>query len=289
MSVVNMTVSDWIKVRDNPIQRDTERHAARAKHLLTPLASHAITFAAKLPNGELVKLDGHTRALLWKRNQVKHPAKVTVNVIDVDGIAEAEALYKTFDSKDALETATDKVSGGFRKLGFQPESPLLASGNITSALKIAWESVHGYAAGSRPRDVYQMVDEFSAEVLALDEMGLRKGIVTGGVLAAFFLSYRKHADKIVPFWRSLFGNSGVKINGLMDGVQALSELIVAHKGRCGGSAQRDMCARALKACESWVHDDMLASAPRPLDISKYFDEQSRAPKFRLIKKSKKAA
>ena len=70
MTVRKMTVAEWIKVEDNPIQRDTEHHAAKAKHLLTPLPSHAFVFACELPNGKLIKLDGHTRALLWQRGQV---------------------------------------------------------------------------------------------------------------------------------------------------------------------------------------------------------------------------
>ena len=70
MPTIRMSVDEWIKVKANPRQRDTEKHAAKAKHLLTPSPDHAHVSAARLPNETLVKLDGHTRALLWKRGTV---------------------------------------------------------------------------------------------------------------------------------------------------------------------------------------------------------------------------
>lgn len=289
MTTLKMCVSDWIKVRDNPIQRDTERHAQKAKHLLTPLPTHAIVFAAKLPNGDLIKLDGHTRALLWKRNQAKHPPHVDVNVIPVESIERAIELYKTFDSRDALETATDKVSGGFRQAGFKPESGLLSSGSITSALKLAWVGVHGWAMEKRARDVYAMVDEFSAEILALDELGLGKGAAPSGVIAAFILSYRKHDVAILPFWRGVFADGGTKQDGEMDAIEAVCRLMLERRGSYGGKAGTDLCARALMAVEKWLNGEMLVIAPRPVDITSYIDRPSRAPKFQLIKKAKRAA
>ncbi len=76
-TVKKMLVEDWIKVTPNPIQRDTEKHAAKAKHLLTPHPTHSVVHAAELPNGKLIKLDGHTRALIWKRKDVVPPVQVT--------------------------------------------------------------------------------------------------------------------------------------------------------------------------------------------------------------------
>ena len=143
MYLKTMSVSQWIAVPDCPIQRDTERHASKAKHLLKPLDIHAVTFAAELPDGSLVKLDGHTRALLWKRNQVRHPPEVRVNVIPVKNIAEANVLYGTLDSKDALETASDKISGGFHAIEFQPKSGLLIAGGLANALRLCWNLEQG--------------------------------------------------------------------------------------------------------------------------------------------------
>lgn len=274
MSSLKMSVADWIAVPDNPIQRDTERHASKAKHLLTPSPTHAHVSAAKLPDGTLVKLDGHTRALLWARNSVQRPPHVEVAVIPVKTIADAKNLYTHFDSKDALETATDKISGGFRDIGFEPKSGLLKSGRVGSGLRIAWIVVYGYAADKAPKNTYQMINEFAAEILALDDMELGKNTAYSGIIAAFILSYRKYDDECLPFWRAVFGNAGTKVNGQMDAVQALNERLLQCKGKYGSSAMMDLCSRALHAYEKYRDEEMLGIVPRPMNLTGYLAKKA---------------
>lgn len=284
MPLRKMKVSEWIKVKDNPIQRDTERHAAKAKHLLTPLPIHAIVYAAELPNGTLVKLDGHTRALLWKRNQVQHPPEVEVNIIRVADIEEAKRLYKTIDSRDAVETIPDKISGAFNSLNFSPESGLLKQGNIAHALRISWNIKSGYSPISSgpknklvPFELYEAVTEFSSEIFALDSFPDAHVRPTSGIVAAFILTMRKHGKNIVPFWQMVFANGGEKKNGKMDGVQALNELILGRKGRAyGGSATIEMASRAVMAAEKWLADEELSAIPRPFDLTGYIDHKKAA-------------
>ncbi len=294
-----MLSEDWIKVEDNPIQRDTERHAAKANHLRTPHPTHAFVFAAELPSGKLIKLDGHTRALLWKRKEVTAPMQVTVGIIPVKDRAEAEMLYKDFDSREALETMRDKVSGAFNRHDFAPKSGLVAAGNLTSALRIAYGVLtggtvkRGASGGSgnageasrklRKTDVYDMIDEFSYELHALDGFGLRQGFVPGGVVGAFLLSYRRYGHKITPFWQGVFANTGDKIGGNMDAIQATYELILGRRRKYGGSAAADLCARCLWAVEKWMKDEPLSSMPRPMDTLGYLVGCEKPPE-RLIKK-----
>lgn len=274
MSSVRMTVSDWIGVPDNPRQRDTERHAAKAKHLMTPAPTHSHVAAAKLPNGSLVKLDGHTRALLWERRQVARPTHVEVTVIPVKSMDEAKDLYAHYDSKDALETATDKISGGFNEISFKPESALLKSGRIGSALRLGWVVLKGWSKDTAPQNTYDMVNEFAAEILALDDMKLGKRAASTGIITAFLLSYRKYGDECVEFWRAVFADVGTKANGTMDAIQALNELILQRKGCHGQSAALDLCARALHAYEKYRNNEMLGIVPRPLNLSAYLAKGS---------------
>lgn len=290
MTYRKMLVEDWIKVEDNPIQRDTEKHAVRAKHLLTPHPSHSYVFAAELPSGKLIKLDGHTRALMWRRKDVAAPMQVFVAVIPCKDKAEAEQMYKDFDSKDALETTKDKVYGAFNRHNFEPISGLLQTGSITAALRIAW-GVHGGGTVSRgsagsqigKSDIYTMIDEFSYELHALDGFKLQQGAVPSAVVAAFVLSYRRYGHKLTPFWRGVFGNTGTKLGAEMDGVQAIHELILKRRGSYGGSAMADMCARCLMAVEKWLKDESLTQIPRPLDTLGYLVGYEQ-PNERLIKK-----
>lgn len=278
-----MTVREWIAVPDCPIQRDTERHAARATHLMTPLSIHSIVYAAELPDKSLVKLDGHTRALLWKKNQVKHPAEITVILLPVKDMEEVKQLYQTLDSKDALETQRDKVSGAFGNLGFSPDSPLLQRGSITTALRMSYVAMMGgnvQDAGYRRKvsaakgttkgmpDIYVLIYEFQNELFALDSFGANH--IPSGVITAFILTYRKYGKRIAPFWTALFGNGGEKMGGKMDAVQALAELMLQRKGRtAGSSATYDLASRAVNAAEKWLENEYFSSIPRPIDITNY--------------------
>lgn len=301
MTTRKMSVADWIKVQDNPIQRDTEKHAAKAKHLKTPLPIHAFVFACELPNGKLVKLDGHTRALLWQRGQVPSPGVVDVAIVPAKDLAHAEELYKAFDSKDALETQRDKVSGAFHRFGFEPQSGLLQGGSITSALHIAYgiyqgASAHVGSSGSQrggaksdkvhKADVYTMINEFSPELFALDGLGLGLGLgsgqMTSGIMAAFLVSFRRFSHKVTPFWVAVVGNRGSKIDGEMDAVQAVTEMIISRGGRYGGSAAADMCARALTGVNKWLTDTMMTRIPQPMDTVGYLTGYEK-PTERLIK------
>lgn len=253
----------------------------------------------------MTKLDGHTRALMWKRGQIPSPVILEVNVIEVKDKAQIEELYKTFDSREALETMRDKVSGAFKRYGFEPESGLLVGGSLTSALRMAYSvlsrlrvsSAQGGAKGpsdgiggptksQKPMrtDVYQMINEFSYELAALDGFGLGSGQASAGIVAAFMLSYRKYGHKITPFWTGVFGNAGSKIDGQMDAIQALNELVLTRRGRYGGTAAIDLCSRALMAVEKWLKDEMLHTIPRPLDTADYLVGHEK-PAERLIKKA----
>ncbi len=273
MTTLKMTVEEWIKVQDNPRQRDTERHALKAKHLYEPQPTHAFVAAAKLPNGTLIKLDGHTRAYMWKRKLVTPPKAVEVNVVAVSSVEGAAELYTHYDSKYALETAVDQVSGGFREIGFAPKSTLLRTGRIGTALRVAYVVVKGHSAAKKVSP-YEMINEFAAEILALDDLELPQGSASSAIQAAFFLTYRKHGDSCLPFWRAVFSNAGVKQGEAMDGVQALHELILERRGRNAGSAWiNDVCARACWALEKYLIGDMLHIPPRPVDLATYLTKR----------------
>lgn len=286
-SHIQMSCEDWIAVPSNPIQRDTERHAQRAKHLLVPLPVHAVVAAARLPSGKLVKLDGHTRALIWDRLIVPRPAQIEVHLYEVPDLEEAARLYKTFDSKEAMETSTDKVSGALRGMGYTPQSGQIASGAINSALRISWQAVYGFSHRDQARDVYEAINEFAAEIIALDEMGLAKGQLRTGVMAAVFISFRKHGDPVMGFWRAVANDSGTKNAGVMDAVQGLKEVMLSRPTNAGHNASNDLCARALTCVEAWHRGENFHRLPRPTDIGSYLENPTdQRPKYKLVHKGK---
>lgn len=299
-----MLVKDWISVRPCPIQRNTEKHAAKAKHLREFSPEHAVVHAAEL-DGKLIKLDGHTRALLWKRKEIEAPVQLEVIVYPVKTMAEVEKLYQHFDSRDALETTIDKVSGAYNKYDFEPQSGLLQSGNLVSALRMCQGVLMGgsvktaQATGGdnrTPRQkiiakatVYELVGEWKYELQTLDGFGLRHGQITAGIIGAVILSYRKYGHEVTKFWQGVFANKGNKTGAEMDGIEAVSQLIAIGKGRTWTKMKMaDTAARALMALEKFRKDELLGRMPSPLDTTGFLEGHKR-PTERLIKASKKAA
>ena len=230
------------------------------------------------------------------------PGFVEVAIVPAKDRSHAEALYKTFDSSNALETLRDKISGAFNRFGFEPQSGLLVCGSITTALRMAYSvflrqtTSSGTASGtangsttppnSRKVDVYTMVDEFSPELLALDGLKFANAQLPGGGVAAFLLSFRKYGHRVTPFWTSLKAKSGMKAGREMDGVQACLELLIAARAgkKYGGAAQYDICNRILTGVDKWLKDDVLTSIPRPMDTLGYLADAPK-PLERLIKKA----
>lgn len=97
-----MSVDEWIEVTDCPVQRDTKRHAEKAKkkHLKTKSRTQSLVSAAKL-NNQLIKVDGHTRAFCWKNNWLGRPLKdcLDVAVYPCETLEEVIALYHSFDTQ----------------------------------------------------------------------------------------------------------------------------------------------------------------------------------------------
>lgn len=267
-SSISMTVDQWLAVADNPRQRDTERHALKARHLDSLSPTHAFVSAAKLPDGSLVKLDGHTRALKWRRGELARPPRLEVAIIEVRNVEEAKELYTHFDNKAALETAPDQVSGAFREMGFKPKSPLLAHGNISQALRICWVGFHGYS--DRGRTVYDQINEFAVEILELDDLCVKKRQASSGIVAAFLLTHRKHGPDVVQFWRKFFNNEGYKADGEMDCVQGLIESSLIQNR----SKPNTVCGCALRAVELWLAEVMVRKPIlRPMEIAGYLSKK----------------
>ena len=90
---ITMKIEEWIHVPDNPVQRNTEEHARRARHLFNPSPTHAVAAMAELPDGQRFKLDGHTRAYLWARGDVAPPPVMYIDLYECETQGEVEASF----------------------------------------------------------------------------------------------------------------------------------------------------------------------------------------------------
>lgn len=220
--IMEMSASDWVKVAENPRQRDTESRARRAKHLKAIHPTHSRVNLARLPTGEIYKLDGHTRAYLWDKGTLEAPTKVVADVWQCASIDDVKDLYGTFDSRAAVETTVDQVFGAVREGGLEFQSELLRSQRFAGAMRVASEVLLG-STFTGGQSLYSLFEYWTPELLLLDECGPSRKRFHTGVAASALLTMRRFGPNAVGFWKSFAMGGGIKMNGERDAVQALEE------------------------------------------------------------------
>ncbi|MCL4368628.1 MAG: hypothetical protein M1337_05630, partial [Actinobacteria bacterium] len=195
--MARIPVATWIALPDHPRRRDTARQARKGHWQAVRLArgpaleSTRWVIAADL-DGQLTKVDGHTRAVLWAKGALPDPGTVLATVYRCKDVRELNALHAAFDTQAAAETVFDKVSGAFCEQGLVLTSKRLRSGTIADALSIATRGVArgGDAEGgtSEDFDVYGAVEFYAEELRLLDTVNPQNETFYTGLLAAALLS-----------------------------------------------------------------------------------------------------
>lgn len=275
-----MTTEEWIAVRPNNIQRDTEAHAKKAinGHLKYPSETHRRVSMAMLPWGEQIKLDGHTRALLWSDGRLKAPDTVKVDIYHVETEQEAEDLYKQFDNTGAVETATDRLMGAFRLHKFIPSSLLIRKGGLTSALAILTKKV------GKNMNIYTEITPWMPAIRLIDAAGFSNQEFSTGVLAAAILTVHVYGDLAIQFWRKYEADEGTKDGKLRCPVQTLRDLIRDKRltnNMTGQANNLEIAEKAISCFESNRAGQMYTTGAKATDLDKYME--------RVINKHKQAA
>lgn len=268
MKIIQMKPAQWAEVQDNPIQRDTQEHAKKAVrgHLRTASSTQMVVHAAVLPDGALVKLDGHTRALLWSDGRLAAPPMVQVVLHEVDSMAQAMALYKEFDAPGATEGATDRLAGAYRLHSIVPKNKILTKGGVTSALSII----------DQHRSIYQMVGEWKDELLLLDEVDATPTAMPSTLVCAALVTLRRHGAKALDFWRLYAAGGGTRLDGKSCGVDELTRIVADLRARkmlaTGGFNQRQSQAgRAISCCDAWLQGRVYTTSAKTTDLRTYLE------------------
>ena len=269
MTTIQMTPAQWAAVEDNPIQRDTEEHAKKAlrNHLKKPSSAHRHVHAARLPNGKLVKLDGHTRSLLWQQGRLMAPEVVEVALHEAADLKEVIELYKHFDNEGSTENATDRLSGAYRLHAVKPSGRLLVSGGISSALNIIDQS---------QRPIYELVEEWKGELELLDALNATKRAMPSVLIAAALVTFRKHGLRALQFWTLYCTGAGSRIDGKSCGVDELTRIVADLRARKilatgGNAARREQAGRAISCCEAWLNGRSFSKGAKASDFGSYVD------------------
>jgi len=225
-----MATTKFMKIRDNPIQRDTELHAKKAKkrHLKTYHERHRVVAIAKL-GGDTYLLDGHTRIFLWKSGDLKMPETVIVDVYKVDSMKEMLKLYECFDNSFAAETKAEQIIGAINYLGFKNYSPNqvrnLAWMQATRCIDVALKR---YNPNTR---VIEKLTPYKKEIGILLNQNwdvnykqVRPGIPSC-VVAAFLILIKLYNTDSLGFWDGYYSGKGRTLRSGMDGSQAAANWI----------------------------------------------------------------
>lgn len=259
MGFRKMTVEQWISIHDNPRQRPTEQHAERAikQHLREYSITQDTVFAAALPGGRLVKLDGHTRAFLWASGQLQKPPCVYVRVYLAANMEEAKELYTHFDSRPATETTREQIGGAMQEAGIEISSGLLKYGAYKSAL-------NKLQAGAQT--VYQIVAGWRRELQLLDSCGFTKNsLKTGGVLGALILLRTRTAEHVLAFLDRVRGDRGIKAEQGSDAVEMFCRLN-DQAGRGGEAGIYELAGRMVALYDGSLKNRFYKQAPRAADV-----------------------
>lgn len=227
MKIVEMSVSKFAGIQDNPRQRDTERHARKAKgYLRNESDTHRLVSVAELPDGKQFKLDGHTRCYLWEHQLISPPLKKLKAVVySCKTMEEVKELYVQFDNAYATENSSDRLSGAIREHNIQLQSNMLKGYDFAQALKcVNREGLTEYA----------LVGIFANEIAILDSWMLpQKRPVLGKptkihtcikAIAIALLSTGEDEAKVHTFISGVVRDEGSIKAGSRDGIAWASEL-----------------------------------------------------------------
>lgn len=265
--MTTMTPFEWSQVPDNPRQRDTERRAITARHLHSLEASHTLVHMAEWETGRC-KLEGHTRGKVWMDRPDVAPESVDVRVYIVKDEDEAKRLYGHFNSKEEVETVTDKLFGALRESHILPESRLASGCRFTNAVRTA----HTYAtkannpSGGKKPPINDGVVYFRDEIVAMDRMHFSKDKGIGCALCCYLLARKKYGTRADEFFDRYSKDGGIKNGRHRDCVQLFSDAVDECRQQSGGgfTHYHDAVCTGLACIDRWMKDSsaMLSRSPK---------------------------
>lgn len=215
IKTIEMSVKDFIKVPANPIQRDTKLHANSAikHHLESEAVTHAKVSIAESKKSKW-KLDGHTRAYLWKEGELESPKILSVDIYTVSDRDEAIELYKHFDNSRAAESIPDRVSGALKFMKILNYNKFAVRGaGIVNGLHALNSALEIYVSKD---DVLRLMLPWHKELKVfinqhwVSNSSHGKPGVPAAVTLAFLVTTKMYGADCLGFWDTYYNNSPSK-------------------------------------------------------------------------------
>ncbi len=226
-----MSVEKFCNLPDHPKQRNTMRRAIKysrpGKHLAKAHHMHMLVQAVQF-KGKIYKLDGHTRAVLWKNGKLE-PFSNDVSVImhQVDNEDDFINFYDAVDNPMPPKKSTDRIYSALKLKGIIGKNLLAAEAHgLTSAMR---EMTPDY---KHELDMVPLVTTWLPDIKALDSIkNLTTKIMPSSFITGFLMCYRyarqnkKDAASVISLFRAYTDkNNSILNEGKMNAVYALHRL-----------------------------------------------------------------
>lgn len=272
VEIETWSILDWIACPDNPIQRDTYRHAMSASnrpgsHLSKLHATHSQVVAARLPSGKHIKLDGHTRALLWQREHeaegtgLKWPdsGEVTVTVYPLKNRAEAIEFYATFDNSAATENRRDKLFGALKFFGLELHHGYLFQ-NCGVMAAIEYSIFPAKWVDLKNITFLEMVKPWVETIRIIDQSAdfPNHTFFRSAIMLAMLMTYRRDGNVATSFWQGYHDDIGSKTSKSCDGIFCARDcltIMAAEQGNKWGRRMFNAYTPYLLYCYDMWHEE----------------------------------
>lgn len=315
---VNFTQEEWQSIPPCPIQRDTAKHLSRCREkFFSVTVSQTVVHIAVEDNGDIYKVDGHTRTYAWENGLVSAseiPAEMHVIVYFTNDRAGTIRLYKTFDDSTQTKNGSDQLFAAFRENDFHPvpHGFLFNCTGVVDALRTAFTllSQHGIIGQSMlkratetqnlkkrcPPKLEECVKRFKPALRALDRLNPPARLFKGAVTRAFLLAYTKYVvmrlgdsdveAKLMEFFTKYRDGVSKRLNGKFDAVENFREI---HFEAGGAEKQRrEKTPRLLGAIERYIENgpNKMYTAGGVVNMDEYFTSRTALSKGRGARKKK---
>ncbi len=287
MHTITMTPSQWAGVQINPRQRDVERHAKKILGDFVPWQEQGASVqAAILPNGTLVKLNGHTRSYLWENRMIHVPELLHVQAVDARDMDHVIEMYYLFDNRKNVETSDDLITGCMRDLGIEPKSKLFQSGKFSTAVR--YLAMSALQSRSTVPDMFESVKEWKTEILHVDRLieGRNIAAYPSWILGAMFISSRKYGEAISDFWEAYLDPNTEDFN--TSPVIQLRMVLSKNRGKSSGFGNlRDFMGKALSATDHHIAGNRISHLKGVLPAG-YIKNKARPVSSARMKRSQRS-
>lgn len=217
------------------IQRRVEdRTSAFSGYLKHWLPKHRCVEAFILPDGTVGKLDGCTRTHGVNIGHFEKPETMEVRFWLVPDLDAAMELYTHFDSQNAVEKSSHRLSGAYRLyFGDEIRASLLREGAVITSLKdLSGKSGSNFNVYEAMKPYIEAIRQINKRMYAKRKKNNR---CPAAVLDAMIVTFKYDGDAAGEFWDTYMNGEGDKRGKKRNAVELLLRYVESAEAQLRGA------------------------------------------------------